>query len=81
MGKIRVEDLARMMGIPSQDLVFKLRSLGVRVEGDDALIDSEIIQAILQGKRMPSPREVIIRDGEPKLRHLRDVPPGRNGCR
>jgi len=63
MAKIRVHDLARMMQIPEQDLVFKLRSLGVRVEGDDAGIEAEALQAILQGKRLASPREVIMDDG------------------
>ncbi len=62
MGKIRVQDLARMMGISNQDLVFKLKSIGVRVEGDDAHIDTDIISAILQGKKLPHPREVILRD-------------------
>jgi translation initiation factor IF-2 len=62
MGKIRVQDLAKMMGISNQDLVFKLKSIGVRVEGDDAHIDNDIINAILQGKKLPHPREVILRD-------------------
>ncbi|MFL6292591.1 MAG: translation initiation factor IF-2 [Thermoanaerobaculia bacterium] len=62
MGKIRVQDLATMMGISNQDLIFKLKSIGVRVEGDDAAIDTDIIQAILQGKKLPHPREVILRD-------------------
>jgi hypothetical protein len=62
MGKIRVQDLAKMMGVPNQDLMFKLKSIGVRVEGDDAQIDTDIIQAILQGKKLPHPREVILRD-------------------
>ena len=62
MGKIRVQDLARMMQISNQDLVFKLKSLGVRVEGDDAHIDSENLQALVQGKKLPHPREVILRD-------------------
>ncbi|HEY2291296.1 MAG TPA: translation initiation factor IF-2 [Thermoanaerobaculia bacterium] len=62
MGKIRVQDLAKMMGISNQDLVFKLKSIGARVEGDDAQIDTDIIQAILQGKKLPHPREVILRD-------------------
>ncbi|MEM1179574.1 MAG: translation initiation factor IF-2 N-terminal domain-containing protein, partial [Acidobacteriota bacterium] len=61
MGKIRLKDLARMMKRPEQDLLFMLKSIGVRVEGDDE-IDSELIQAILQGKRLPQPREVILRD-------------------
>jgi len=51
-----------MMAISNQDLVFKLKSIGVRVEGDDAAIDTDIIQAILQGKKLPHPREVILRD-------------------
>src|SRR3954464_13629937 len=79
MGKIRVQDLARMMQISNQDLVFKLKSIGVRVEGDDANIDTDIIQAILQGKKLPHPREVILRDapeqpGPPAARRRPAVP-------
>jgi translation initiation factor IF-2 len=66
MGKIRVQDLAKMMNVPSQELVFKLKSIGVRVEGDDAQIDTDTLQAILQGKQLPHPREVILRDEEAK---------------
>jgi len=51
-----------MMQISNQDLVFKLKSIGVRVEGDDANIDTDIVQAILAGKKLPHPREVILRD-------------------
>ncbi|HKI00386.1 MAG TPA: translation initiation factor IF-2 N-terminal domain-containing protein, partial [Thermoanaerobaculia bacterium] len=65
MGKIRVQDLAKMMAISNQDLVFKLKSIGVRVEGDDAHIDTDIVAAILQGKKLPHPREVILRDEQP----------------
>jgi translation initiation factor IF-2 len=65
MGKIRVQDIARMMGISNQDLTFKLKSIGVRVEGDDQHIDTDIIQAVLQGKKLPHPREVILRDEQP----------------
>ena len=62
MGKIRLKDLARTMKVPEQDLMFKLKSIGVRLEGSDPEIDSEIIQAIVQGKNLPQPREVILRD-------------------
>ena len=69
-----------MMGISNQDLVFKLKSIGARVEGDDAQIDTEIIQAILQGKKLPHPREVILRDetagsGAPDRRRTAAAPP------
>ncbi|MEA2691109.1 MAG: translation initiation factor [Acidobacteriota bacterium] len=68
-----------MMQISNQDLVFKLKSIGVRVEGDDAHIDTDIIQAILQGKKLPHPREVILRDapeqpGSPAARRRPAVP-------
>src|SRR4029077_11756386 len=74
MGKIRVQDLAKMMGISNQDLVFKLKSIGVRVEGDDAAIDTDIIQAILQGKKLPHPREVILRDEQSPVEPARRRP-------
>ncbi len=47
MGKIRLKDLARSMHVPEQDLMFKLKSIGVRLDGDDPVIDSDIIQADL----------------------------------
>jgi translation initiation factor IF-2 len=74
MGKIRVQDLAKMMNLPSQELVFKLKSIGVRVEGDDAQIDTDTLQAILQGKKLPHPREVILRDEEAKATAPRHSP-------
>ena len=66
MGKIRIRDLAKKMGVPEQDLLFKLKSIGVRVDEEDAQIDTSVIQAILEGKRLPQPREVILRDEEAK---------------
>ena len=71
-----------MMGISNQDLVFKLKSIGVRVEGDDAHIDTDIIQAILAGKKLPHPREVILRDEQTPPTPAADVRPGaRPPCR
>jgi len=64
MGKIRVKDLARKMGIPGQDLVFKLKSIGARIESEETQLDTDVIQAILEGKRLSQPREVILRDAE-----------------
>ena len=46
MGKIPVQQLAKMMGIAEQDLVFKLKSIGVRVDEKEPHIDTEIVQAI-----------------------------------
>ncbi len=65
MGKIRLQDLAKRMNVAEQDLLFKFRSIGVRVEGEDAMIDTDIIKALLEGKKIAGPhREVILRDRE-----------------
>lgn len=77
MGKIRVIDLAQKMGLDSQDLVFKLKSIGVRIEGENAEIDTDIIAAILTGKPLQQPREVILRDGETAAPIVRRTPPRR----
>lgn len=77
MGKIQVENLARLMGVDKQDLVFKLKSIGVRVEGDDAHIDTDVLQAFLQGKSLPQPREVMLRDGQTLAQPQRRTPPPR----
>jgi len=66
MGKIRVKDLAQKMGVPEQDLLFKLKSIGVRVDEENPQIETSVIQAILEGRRLPQPREVILRDEESK---------------
>jgi translation initiation factor IF-2 len=76
MPKIPVQQLAQMMGIANQDLVFKLKSIGVRVENDEAVIDQDIIQAIIGGKKITGPREVILRD-EPVPEARKGVAPAR----
>ncbi|MEM9290547.1 MAG: translation initiation factor IF-2 [Acidobacteriota bacterium] len=77
MAKIRVKDLAQKMGIPHKDLQFKLRSIGVRVEGDDAQIDTSILQAIVKGTPLTPAREVIVRDDNKGGRRGRPAPPKR----
>ncbi len=63
MGKIRLQDLAKKMNVAEQDLLFKFRSIGVRIEGDDPMVDTDIIKALLEGKKIAGPqREVILRD-------------------
>ncbi len=79
MAKIRVSVLATKMGVPEQDLLFKLKSIGVRVEGDDPEIDADVIQSILTGKKLHQPKEVILRDGaqQPQSQQRRTPPPRR----
>ncbi|REJ83367.1 MAG: translation initiation factor IF-2 [Acidobacteria bacterium] len=85
MAKIRVQDIAKKMGVPEQDLLFKLKSIGVRVEGEESLIDSDVIGALLQGRTLPQgpQREVIMRDKgappPPQRRQRRPSPPPPTG--
>ena len=64
MGKISVQDLAKKMGVENQDLIFKLKSIGVQLDDKNPQVDSEVIAAVLQGKSLQQPREVILRDAE-----------------
>lgn len=63
MPTIRVRDLAAKMAISQQDLIFKLRSIGIQVDSADADVDMELLQAVLQGKKVVRPGEVIMDDG------------------
>jgi hypothetical protein len=73
MGKVYVRDLARMIGMPLENLIFKLRSIGVRVEGPDAMIETEVLKAVLEGKQLATPREVLART-KPDPRHATAPP-------
>jgi translation initiation factor IF-2 len=83
MAKIKVKDLAKKMGLPSQDLLFKLKSIGLRLENAEAEIDASVLQSALEGRSVTQPREVILRDAESKAtapatrrRPMRPTPPG-----
>ena len=64
MAKIKVKDLAKRMGLPEQDLLFKLKSIGLRLDNVEAEIDAEVLQNALEGRSIAQPREVILRDGQ-----------------
>jgi translation initiation factor IF-2 len=63
MAKIRVEELARQMGIGSKEVLFLLQSIGVDVKSPQAALDESMVQAILQGKTH-APKQLIVREQE-----------------
>ena len=63
MGKIRVEELAQQMGLPSKEVLFLLQSIGVDVKSPQAALDETTVMAILQGKTH-APKQLIVRDTE-----------------
>ena len=62
MQQLRVVDLAQTMGISSKELIFKLRSIGVSVAGEEDTLDLSTVRAIITGETLQKrPREVIVR--------------------
>ncbi len=60
--QLRVVDLAKTMGISSTELIFKLRSIGVNVAGEEDTLDLATVRSIITGETLQKrPREVIIR--------------------
>ena len=58
----RVGDLAQQMGVRVEELIFKLRSIGVEVNKADDTLDLPTVRAIITGESIPKrPREVIMR--------------------
>jgi len=60
----RVGDLARQMGVTVEEMIFKLRSIGVDVTSADATLDLSTVRDIITGQTLVRrPREVIVRQG------------------
>jgi translation initiation factor IF-2 len=62
MDHLRVVDLAHTMGITAKELIFKLRSIGVNVTGEEDTLDLSTVRSIITGETLQRrPREVIVR--------------------
>ena len=60
----RVGDLAQQMGVTAEELIFKLRSIGVDVTSADNTLDLSTVRDIITGQTLVRrPREVIVRQG------------------
>jgi translation initiation factor IF-2 len=58
----RVGDLARQMGVSVDELIFKLRSIGVEVVTEESTLDLSTVRDIITGQTLVRrPREVIVR--------------------
>ncbi|MFH1175944.1 MAG: translation initiation factor IF-2 N-terminal domain-containing protein, partial [Acidobacteriota bacterium] len=58
----RVGDLARQMGVSVEELIFKLRSIGVDVTKPEDTLDLATVKSIITGETLQRrPREVIVR--------------------
>ena len=64
--KIRVSDIAKKMGKSEKDVIFQLQSLGAEVSDASQVLEPEVIQALITGKKLVTrQRSVIMREDKP----------------
>jgi hypothetical protein len=65
--KIRVSDIAKRMGKSEKDVIFQLQSLGAEVTDPSQVLEPEVIQALITGKKLTTrTRSVIMREDKPE---------------
>jgi translation initiation factor IF-2 len=65
--KFRVSDVAKRMGLSDKDLLFRLQSLGAEITDPNAVLEPEVIQALITGKKLATrSRSVIMREDKPQ---------------
>jgi translation initiation factor IF-2 len=71
----RVGDLAQQMGVTAEELIFKLRSIGVDVTSVDNTLDLSTVRDIITGQTLVRrPREVIVRQSSTAAEEQRKAP-------
>src|SRR5712691_2566910 len=64
--KIKVSDIAKRMGKSEKDVIFQLQSLGADVTDPSQVLEPEVIQALITGKKLTTrARSVIMREDKP----------------
>src|SRR5215213_2085257 len=65
--KIRVSDIAKRLGKSDKDVIFQLQSLGAEVSDASQVLEPEVIQALITGKKLVTrTRSVIMREDKPQ---------------
>ncbi|HEX7705113.1 MAG TPA: translation initiation factor IF-2 [Thermoanaerobaculia bacterium] len=65
--KIRVSDIAKRMNVSEKDIIFRLQSLGAEVSDPTQVLEPEVIQALITGKKLTTrTRSVIMREDKPE---------------
>jgi translation initiation factor IF-2 len=64
--KIKVSDIAKKLGMSDKDMIFRLQSLGAEVTDPTQVLEPEVIQALITGKKLVTrTRSVIMREDKP----------------
>ncbi len=72
--KIRVSDIAKRMGKSEKDVIFQLQSLGAEVSDANTVLEPEVIQALITGKKLATrSRTVILREDKPQVEKKKEA--------
>jgi translation initiation factor IF-2 len=72
--KIRVSDIAKRLGKSDKDVIFQLQSLGAEVSDASQVLEPEVIQALITGKKLVTrTRSVIMREDKPQVEKKKEA--------
>src|SRR3954470_12566754 len=72
--KIRVSDIAKRLGKSDKDVIFQLQSLGAEVSDASQVLEPEVIQALITGKKLVTrTRSVIMREDKPQVEQKKEA--------
>jgi translation initiation factor IF-2 len=72
--KFRVSDIAKKMGKSEKDLIFQLQSLGADVADANTVLEPDVIQALITGKKLTTRvRSVIMREDKPQVEKKKEA--------
>src|SRR6267142_3751721 len=72
--KFRVSDIAKRMGKSEKDVIFQLQSLGAEISDANQILEPEVIQALITGKKLTTrTRSVIMREDKPQPEKKKEV--------
>src|SRR5438045_9642123 len=72
--KIRVSDMAKKMGKSEKDVIFQLQSLGAEVTDPSQVLEPEVIQALITGKKLIArSRTIILREDKPQVEKKKEA--------
>ncbi|HEY7574278.1 MAG TPA: translation initiation factor IF-2 N-terminal domain-containing protein, partial [Thermoanaerobaculia bacterium] len=72
--KIKVSDIAKKMGKSEKDVIFQLQSLGADISDASQVLEPEVIQALITGKKLVTrTRSVIMREDKPTIEKKKEA--------
>src|SRR5688500_11669089 len=72
--KIKVSDIAKKMGMSDKDMIFRLQSLGAEVNDPTQVLEPEVIQALITGKKLVTrTRSAIMREDKPGMEKKKEA--------